>query len=172
MLPSRGASENGDDAGSKEFEGKYSPTFLKFEGKARETGVVLPINRTRPVAARTDAENRYLQRDDNKGALVVDPAIFARFGLNSQLHNGRLTIYLDPVPGAVQVGDEIVLKVGLQDASMPQPVEDSITVRITEEADSRPRKTLRNGPNPPPATRARRKARASGLRPTAFRRTG
>jgi len=40
----------------------------------------------------------------------------------------------------VQVGDEIVLKVGLQDASMPQPVEDSITVRITEEADSRPRK--------------------------------
>ena len=140
MLPSRGASENGDDAGSKEFEGKYSPTFLKFEGKARETGVVLPINRTRPVAARTDAENRYLQRDDNKGALVVDPAIFARFGLNSQLHNGRLTIYLDPVPGAVQVGDEIVLKVGLQDASMPQPVEDSITVRITEEADSRPRK--------------------------------
>ena len=73
---------------------------------------------------------------------MVDPAIFARFGLNSQLHNGRLTIYLDPVPGAVQVGDEIVLKIGLQDASMPQPVEDSITVRITEEADSRPRKNI------------------------------
>jgi hypothetical protein len=139
VLPSRGAGENGDDAGSKEFEGKYSPTFLKFEGKARETGVVLPINRTRPVAARTDAENGYLQRDDNKGALVVDPAIFARFGLNSQLHNGRLTIYLAPVPGAVQVGDEIVLKIGLQDASMAQSVEDSITVRITEEADPGPR---------------------------------
>ena len=140
VLPSKGAGDSGGDDGSKEFEGKYSPTFLKFEGKARETGVVLPINRTRPVAARTDAENGYLQRDDNTGTLVVDPAIFARFGLNSQLHNGRLTIYLDPVPGAVQIGDQIVLKVGLQDASMPQPVEDSIMVRITEEADSRTRK--------------------------------
>ncbi len=124
VLPSRGAGEKGDDAGSKEFEGKYSPTFLKFEGKARETGVVLPINRSRPVSARTDAQNDYLQRDDNKGALVVDPSIFERFGLNSQLHNGRLTIYLDPVPGAVQVGDEIVLTLGLQDPSMPQPVEE------------------------------------------------
>jgi hypothetical protein len=140
VLPSRGAGGNGDDAGSKEFEGKYSPTFLTFEGKTRETGIVLPINRTRPVAARTDAENGYLQRVDNRGALVVDPTIFGRFGLNSQLHNGRLTIYLNPVPGAVQVGDEIVFKIGLQDASMPQPVEDLITVRITEEADARPAK--------------------------------
>src|SRR5271165_5254940 len=105
VLPSKGAGGNGDDAGSKQFEGKYSPTFLKFEGKTGETGIVLPINRTRPVAARTDAENNYLQRTDNRGTLVVDPAIFARFGLNSQLHNGRLTIYLNPVPGAVQVGD-------------------------------------------------------------------
>jgi hypothetical protein len=139
VLPSKGAGDNGGDDGRKDFEGRYSPTFLKFEGKARETGVVVPINRTRPIAARTDAENGYLQRADNRGALIVDPAIFARFGLNAQLHNGRLTIYLDPVSGAVQVGDEIVLNVGLQDASMPQPVEDSITVRITDEAESRPK---------------------------------
>jgi hypothetical protein len=148
VLPSRGAGGNGDDAGGDQFEGKYSPTFLKFEGKTRETGIVLPINRTRPVAARTDAENGYLQRADNKGTLVIDPAIFARLGLNSQLHNGRLTIYLDPVPGAVQVGDEIVLKVGLHDASMPQPVEDLITVRIVEEADARPKKEITKSAKP------------------------
>src|SRR5205814_10120082 len=130
----------GDDAGTEEFEGKYSPTFLRFEGKARETGIALPINRTRPVTARTDAENGYLQRADNKGILVIDPAIFARFGLNSQLHNGRLTIYLTPVPGGAKVGDEIVFKVGLQDASMSEPVEDRITLRIIEEADAKPKK--------------------------------
>jgi hypothetical protein len=140
VLPSKGAGDNGDDAGSKQFEGKYSPTFLKFEGKTRETGIVLPINRTRPVAARTDAENSYLQRADNPGTLVVDPEIFARFGLNSQLHNGRLMIYLNPVPGGVKVGDEIAFKVGLQDASMPEPVEDGITVSIIEEADAKPKK--------------------------------
>jgi hypothetical protein len=148
VLPSKGAGDNGDDAGSKEFEGKYSPTFLKFEGKTRETGIMLPINRTRPVAARTDAENGYLQRADNTGTLVLDPTIFVRFGLNSQLHNGRLTIYLNPVPGAVQVGDKIVLKVGLQDASMPQPVEDLITVRITEEADAKPKKKIKKAVKP------------------------
>jgi hypothetical protein len=40
VLPSKGAGDNGDDAGSKQFEGKYSPTFLKFEGKTRETGIM------------------------------------------------------------------------------------------------------------------------------------
>jgi hypothetical protein len=148
-LPSKGADSNGDDTGPKEFEGKYSPTFLRFEGKARETGVALPINRTRPVAARTDAQNGYLQRADNKGTLVIDPTIYARFGLNSQLHNGRLTIYLDPVPGAVKVGDEITFKVGLQDPSMPQPVEDEIAVRIIEEtAPSKPNKKTKSKAKP------------------------
>jgi hypothetical protein len=85
------------------------------------------------VVARTDAENDYLQRADNKGILIVDPAIYARFGLNAQLYNGRLTIFLDPVPGAVKVGDKITLKVGLQDPSMAQPVQDRTTVKIVEE---------------------------------------
>lgn len=85
------------------------------------------------VVARTDAENDYLQRADNKGILIVDPAIYARYGLNAQLYNGRLTIFLDPVPGAVKVGDKITLKVGLQDPSMAQPFQDRTTVKIVEE---------------------------------------
>jgi len=153
--PSRGVGGNGDDTAAKEFEGRDSPTFLKFEDKARETGVTLPISRTRPVAARTDAENGYLQRGENKGTLVVDPTIYARFGLNSQLHNGRLTIYLDPVPGAVKVGDEITFKVGLQDHSMPHPVEDQIVVRIIEE-------TTPSKPNKKTKTKAKRDAGDNG----------
>src|ERR1700731_3449251 len=61
------------------------------------------------------------------------PAIYARFGLNPHLYNGRLTIFLDPVLGAVKVGDKITLKVGLQDPSMAQPVQDRITIKIIEE---------------------------------------
>jgi len=41
----------------------------------------------------------------------------------------------------VKVGDEITFKVGLQDRSMPHPVEDQIVVRIIEEtAPSKPNK--------------------------------
>jgi hypothetical protein len=66
-LPSKGGGGKGGNAGTNEFEGKYSPTFLRFEEKFRENGVILPINRTRPVAARTDVGNGYLQRADKWG---------------------------------------------------------------------------------------------------------
>ena len=67
-LPSAGGGGKGGDAGKGEFVGKFSPSSLKFEDKIREKGLDLPINRSRPVVARTDAENGYLQRTDNQGA--------------------------------------------------------------------------------------------------------
>ena len=131
-LPSAGGTGNGSDPGRGEFVGKYSPTRLRFDGNIREKGVDLPINRTRPVVARTDAENGYLQRSDNRGRLLIDQNIYERFGVRTQLHNGRLTLYLDPVEDALNVGDTIVLKIGLQDDAMPQPVTDEVTVRIVD----------------------------------------
>ena len=89
-VPSAGGGEKGGDEGEGEFEGKFSPSFLRFEEKARETGISIPINRTRPLAARTDVENGYLQRADNKGRLLIDPAPYKQFGVRTQLHNGRL----------------------------------------------------------------------------------
>ncbi len=132
-LPSSGAGEKGGDAGEGSFEGKYSPTYLRFEEKLHDKALALPINRSRPVTARTDAENGYLQRADNTGRLLIARAIYDRFGVRAQLHDGRLTLFLDPVASALKVGDEIVLKVGLQDPSMAQPVADEIRIRIVEE---------------------------------------
>jgi len=132
-LPSGGGSGKGGNAGFDEFEGKYSPTFLRFEEKVRQNGLLLPINRTRPVAARTDVENGYLQRTDNRGSLLIDASVYERFGLRTQLHDGRLTLFLDPVEDALKVGDVIVLKVGLQDPSMAQPVQDQVRLRIVAE---------------------------------------
>ena len=74
----------------------------------------MPINRSRPVVARTDAQNGYLQRTDNRGRLVIEQHIYDRFGIRTKLHNGRLTLNLDPVEDALKVGDTMVLKVGLK----------------------------------------------------------
>ena len=118
-LPSSGAGEKGADAGDGLFDGKYSPTFLLFEEKLHEKPLALPINRSRPVSARTDAENGYLQRADNTGHLLIAPSIYARFGVRAQLHDGRLTLFLDPVAKALKVGDEIALKVAYKTPRWP-----------------------------------------------------
>ena len=144
-LPAAGG-EGGNDRGEGLFEGKYSPTFLHLEGKARENGIDLPINRTRPVAARTDAENGYLDRPDNCGRLVIDDAVASRFAIRAQLHNGRLIVYFGPVEDAVKVGDSFRLSLGLKDPAMPAPVEDNLTIRIVdEEAPPPPRPKGKKG---------------------------
>jgi hypothetical protein len=99
------------------------------------------------VAARTDAENGYLQRVDNKGRLLIDQHVYDRFGVRAQLHNGRLTLYLDPIEDALKVGDTIVLKIGLQDDAMAKPVTDSLTVRIVEH-EKEPKKEKKKAAQP------------------------
>ena len=80
-LPSAGTGEKGGGEGEAKFEGKYSPTFLRLEEKTKAQGVPLPINRTRPISARTDAKNGYLQRPDNKGRLLITPEPIKQFGI-------------------------------------------------------------------------------------------
>ncbi len=132
-LPAGGQSESRGDAAEQTYDGKYSPTFLRFDDKLREAPLKLPINRSRAISARTDAENGYLQRGDNGGRLLVDQVVYEHFGIRAQLHNGRLTLYLDPNLGSAKVGAKIALKLGLQDASMAQAVHDEIHVIIDDE---------------------------------------
>src|SRR5262249_11422001 len=131
-LPSAGG-HDGSDAGKGTFEGRYSPTFLRLERQARETGLRLPINRTRPVGARRGAGNGYLQRADNRGRILLEKEVRERFGIRVQLHNGRLTAYFDPLAGRLRVGETFAFNIGLQDDSMPKPVLDRLTIRIVEE---------------------------------------
>jgi hypothetical protein len=148
-MPVGGAGGNGD--GKAEFDGRYSPTFLRLEEKIREKGIEIPMNRTRPVAAATDAENGYLNRADNPGSLVIPDKISSRFSFRTQLHDGRLTIYFDPIEGKVKVGDTFTFRFGLQDAAMPLPVETELTLRIAaEEAQPTPHKKPKPGPKPEP----------------------
>lgn len=137
-LPSAGGGKGGDDSGAGRFDGKYSPTFVRLEGK--NTEINIPINRTRPISARTDVENGYLQRADNKGRLLVDDKIRERFGIRSHLHDGRLVVFFDPIDGIAQIGDKFTLKIGLQDDSMPQAVQtEAVTICVVEKEKPQPK---------------------------------
>ncbi|MBI3345083.1 MAG: hypothetical protein HY028_09575 [Gammaproteobacteria bacterium] len=147
-LPASGGT-NGHDEGKGEFEGKYSPTFLRLEEKVRDQGIDLPINRTRPIAARTDAENGYLGRADNQGQLVLPDEITTRFALRTQLHNGRLTVYFDPIEAKLKAGDTFTFHIGLHDPAIPLPVEDELTIRITDEETAPVKPKVKKMPTEP-----------------------
>ncbi|UUX96607.1 hypothetical protein [Aquabacterium sp. J223] len=145
-LPSAGG-KSGDDKGEGSFQGKYSPSFLRVDEKSKAVGI--PLNRRRPVSARTDAANGYLDRADNCGRLVVPSDIAARFTISVQLMDGRLTMYLDPVEGANHIGDRFTFKIGLVDPAMAIPVEDKLTVEILDEELPQTKVKPKPGPNPP-----------------------
>lgn len=139
-LPAAGGM-NGGSRGQGRFEGKYSPTFLRFDEKSKLVGV--PVNRRRPVAGRTDAENGYLDRADNCGCVLIPDEIQERFATTQQLHNGRLTIYFDPLEGKVSSGERFTFTVGLKDPAMPLPVEDELTIEVLDEETPQPKPRLK-----------------------------
>jgi hypothetical protein len=56
-----------------------------------------------------------------------------KFGIRVQLHKGRLTIYFEPVAETLRVGNTFTVDIGLQDDSMPKPVQDRLTIRVVDE---------------------------------------
>ncbi|MEI9898921.1 MAG: hypothetical protein WDN31_00990 [Hyphomicrobium sp.] len=46
-VPATGGSETGGEGGKAEFEGKYSPTFVRLEERFRRSTLDIPINRSR-----------------------------------------------------------------------------------------------------------------------------
>jgi hypothetical protein len=152
-LPSGGGT-SGSSSGSGEFkDGKYSPTFLRVDQKTKANVVEIPINRSRPIGARTDAENGYLNRPDNTGRVIVPEAASMRFGIRPHLLNGRLTVFLTPVESAVKVGDVILIRIELKDPAMAQSVRDEFSIRIVDEESpsQKPKKNKSNQPAPPKA---------------------
>lgn len=120
----------GDDKGSKPFKGKYSPTFLKVDSRFKEHGFEIPINKSRPLTALTDAANDYLVRADNKGRLLLPDDFRAKFVVRTSLRGGRLIAFVEPSSPGLKVGDTVPVVIGLQDDAMAAPVSDSIILRI------------------------------------------
>jgi hypothetical protein len=152
-IPTAGAGAGGGNGGGADgdeadYVGKRSPTFLKFGGKDPDKIIDLPINRIRSVIATTDAENGYLQRPDSRGEVLIDDRIRERFGTRVHLHNGKLTIYFHPVAATLKGGEKFKFKIGLQDDSMPSPVETELTVVVwgydKDEKDKKPKVKEKN----------------------------
>ena len=146
-VPSAGGADSGGESGEGEFEGQYSPTFVRLEERFRQKDLIVPANRSRPLGARTDAENGYLQRADNTGKVVFDGPIRDAFKVREQLRNGRLTLFLQPIAEKVKPGDELTFRVGLADPSLPEP-QFSELVRlkvVEEEADEKKKSKKTDG---------------------------
>lgn len=135
-----GGGQGGSSAGKAEFkDGKYSPTFLRLDEKTKVAPVEIPINRSRPVGGRTDAENGYLNRNDNTGKLLVRDQVLSKFGIRPHLLNGRLIVFLSPIETAVIVGEVVPIRMELHDPSMALPVGDEFSVRIIDEERPTPK---------------------------------
>ena len=140
-----------------EYEGKFNPTFLELEGKFRNGNIEIPINGSRPVAARTDVANNYFHRPDTTGHLYIsDDEIEKRFRVGRSLKDGRLTVYFAlHADTDIDPGVSFFFDMGLQDPSMPLPLKVPITLIVTEEG-GKPKK---------PKKRKKRKNRKEDEKP-------
>lgn len=150
LPPSQGKESGTED----EFKGSYSPTFIRLEERFKKGPIEVPLGRSRPISARTDAVNDYLQRADNPGRIIVAEEVRNRFGVREHLKDGRLTLYLSPASNEIAVGDTFAFHIGLQDGAIPEPVTtEEISVVIvaeTQDVDSEKKPT----PKPKPASGA------------------
>lgn len=120
---SGGAKPNGKESGTKDdFKGVPSPTFLRLEERFSESSIEVPLGRSRPITARTDAENGFLQRASYPGKVVIDDAVRKKFAVREHLKDGRLTLYLAPEAKEIALGDTFSFKIGLVDGTMGEPV--------------------------------------------------
>jgi hypothetical protein len=109
---------------------------LRLDEKTHDKVIELPINRTRPVACRTDAENGYLNRADNPGRVIVPDAVGDCFAIRTHLNDGRLTVYFDPIETKLRVGQTFRFRIGLQDPAMAVPVEDELAIKMMNEEEA------------------------------------
>ena len=129
-----GRSEEPDD----DWQGKYSPTFLKLIGRTiREEGAEVEIGDRRRIAFETDVVNGYFERHENRGRVFTN-SLDGRFSYRSTLRNGRLSITFTPQADRVKVGDAISFSVSLLDDAMPEPVTANLTLRIVTARKHKP----------------------------------
>ena len=58
-----------------------------------------------------------------------------QFSVREHLHDGRLTLYLEPIEEKLSVGNTVTMKLGLKDDAMPNAVQtQEIEIRIDDEA--------------------------------------
>ncbi|TPK96605.1 hypothetical protein FJ934_08570 [Mesorhizobium sp. B2-4-12] len=152
-LPASGGSKTGgkESGTAEEFEGSYSPSFIRLEERIAKNAVEIPLGRSRPLGARTDAANDYLQRPDNPGRVILDPEIRKKFGVREHLKDGRLTLYLSPGKEDVDIDDTFTFQIALHDEAMPEAVgSEEVRVLIVAAIDEDDENKVKPKPKPKP----------------------
>ena len=138
------------------YEGKFSPTFLELESRLRDDEVEIPVNKSRPVSAKTDVVNDYFHRADNRGYLYIsDDEVERYFRIRQSLKDGRLTVYFAPARNTdLALGMKFSFQMGLQDSAMALPVAVPITLVVTE---ATPEPNIEPTPRPKPTPKPNEK---------------
>ena len=132
--------------GETEYKGFYHPTFVELIGRSlRDSGVEIAAGERRRIRFRTDPQNNWLTRPDNRGSVrfVKRDGDVVRFGFNAELMDGILTVTIQPAQGQVTVGETIETEISLADDGMPQPVTAPVTFRVV--ATRPPQKSGKGG---------------------------
>lgn len=128
----------------QKFEGKQFPTFFRI-AKEPKDGLVkrCPLNKTVRVDFETDADNVYFSRANEPGELFIEPS----FDLveSSHLWNGTFSVDFR-VPWDAKVGDEIKIRVQVNDVTRTSPFVCELKLVAREEVDDK--KPPAGKPNP------------------------
>ena len=117
----------------EEWEGEYSPTFLDLIGKSvRRDGAEIAFDGLRKLMFKTDVDNDFLTRPDNRGRVFITAGVGEKFSYSTALRNGRLTMTFQSLSDKVDPGDEFNFSVGLLDDAMPQPVTEELKLMVVE----------------------------------------
>ena len=124
--------DSGKVKGEAIFTGVRYPTYFDFDGRdAARIAKPCPENSYCKVALRTDAENSYFTRVDDPGSVEIQPQAAYR---SYSLWNGRLTMTLQPLPGAHD-GHRFPVEIRLTDCSRIEPFIRVIDLDITPAVD-------------------------------------
>ena len=135
-----------DNGKIDEWEGKYSPTFLELVASSiKQNGADIAVDGRRTVAFKTDTGNGYLTRPDNRGRVFTIGGLGGKFSYTSALRNGRLSMTFTTLSDKAEAGEEVSFSVAMLDDAIPEPVTESLTLKVVVARPSRP-----PGPPGPP----------------------
>ena len=100
--------------GEEKYEGKQFPSYLTPINLKDDNSKSVPINTYRWIECKTDVQNDYLVREDNRGEFLhPQPDVLPNSG---SLRNGIFRIKISPPSGALE-GDEITVQFGFNDSN-------------------------------------------------------
>ena len=119
----------------EKYQGKQFPSYLTPINLEKGNTKSIPINTYRWIECKTDVQNDYLVREDNRGELLhPPPEVLPNSG---SLRNGKLRIKISPPSGARE-NDKISVQFGFNDSNPNRtaPLVFDVVVKITGEKET------------------------------------